>query len=100
MARSAAERGIPCNVVDVNDLCTFYAPAVLRLGSVTISVATEGKFPLLAVAIRDRIAATLGRAVGPALERLSEARNLAWARFPDDPEVPWRRCEGFCPSPR
>lgn len=84
VARSAAARGIPCNVVDVNHLCTFYAPAVLRRGAMTISVATDGKFPLLAVAIRDRFAAALGEAVGPALELLGEGRDLACARFPDD----------------
>ena len=86
VAREAAARGIPCNVVDVNDLCSFYAPAVLRLGSLTISVATDGKFPLLAVALRDRIAASLDDAVGPALDMLGEARELALARYPEDPE--------------
>jgi len=86
VARSATARGIPCNVVDVNHLCTFYAPAVLRRGAMTIAVATDGKFPLLAVAIRDRLAAALGEAIGPALERLGEGRDLACARFPKDPD--------------
>ncbi len=87
VARSATERGIPCNVVDVNHLCTFYAPAVLRRGALTITVATDGKFPLLAVALRDRIAAELGEAIGPALDFLGEARAIAASRFPDDPEA-------------
>ncbi len=86
VARSADARGIPCNVVDVNHLCTFYAPAVLRRGALTISVATDGKFPLFAVAIRDRIAAALGDSVGPALELLGEGRARACERFPDDPD--------------
>jgi siroheme synthase-like protein len=86
VARSAAAREIPCNVVDVNHLCTFYAPAVLRRGAMTISVATDGKFPLLAVAIRDRLAAEMDEAIGPALELLGEGRDLACARFPNDSE--------------
>lgn len=86
VARAADERGIPCNVVDVNDLCSFYAPAILRVGSLTISVATDGKSPLLAVAIRDRIARSLDDAVGPALEMLGEARELASARYPENHE--------------
>jgi len=85
VARAAGERGIPCNVVDVNHLCTFYAPAVLRRGGLTVTVATDGKFPLLAVALRDRIAEELGEEVAPALELLGEGRALAAARFPDDP---------------
>jgi siroheme synthase-like protein len=87
VSREATARGIPCNVVDVNHLCTFYAPAVLRRGSLTISVATDGKFPLLAVAIKDRIGAMLGDAIGPALQLLSHGRELACARFPNDPEA-------------
>jgi len=86
VAHAAASRGIPCNVVDVNHLCTFYAPAVLRRGAMTITVATDGKFPLLAVAIRDRLAATLGGTIGPALEILGDARDLARERYPDDPD--------------
>ena len=85
VARGATERGIPCNVVDVNDLCTFYAPAILRRGALTITVATDGKFPLLAVALRDRIAGELGDAIAPALELLGEGRALAVARYPHDP---------------
>ena len=85
--RAASARAIPCNVVDVNHLCTFYAPAVLRRGSLTISVATDGKFPLLAAAIRDRIAAMIGDAIGPALDALGDAREIACARFPDDSEA-------------
>jgi precorrin-2 dehydrogenase/sirohydrochlorin ferrochelatase len=86
VARAASARGIPCNVVDVNDLCTFYAPAVLRRGALTVTVATDGKFPLLAVALRDRIGTELGDAVAPALELLGEGRTLAVARFPHEPD--------------
>lgn len=84
VAREASARGIPCNVVDVNRLCTFYVPAVLRRGSLTVSVATDGKFPLLAVALRDRFAAGLDPDMGRALDRLGEGRARAFARFPDD----------------
>jgi precorrin-2 dehydrogenase/sirohydrochlorin ferrochelatase len=86
VAESAAARGIPCNVVDVNHLCTFYAPAVLRRGAMTISIATDGKFPLLAVAVRDRLAGLLDESIGPALELLGEGRELAAAHYPDEPD--------------
>ncbi len=86
VAGEAAARGIPCNVVDVNRLCTFYVPAVLRRGALTVAVTTEGKFPLLAVALRDRIASALGPQIGPALERLGDGRQLAFACHPNDPE--------------
>jgi len=85
VARGAEERGILCNVVDVNALCNFYAPAILRRGSLTVAVSTEGKSPLFAAAIRDRIGKLLGPHLGPTLERLGESRARVRARFPDDP---------------
>jgi len=48
----AQRAGIPVNVVDVPDLCTFYMPAVLRRGELTISISTEGAAPALAGRIR------------------------------------------------
>lgn len=87
VARGAAARGIPCDVVDVNRLSSFYLPAVLRRGAFTIAVTTSGEYPLLAVAIRDRLAAEFGPQLGPALERLGETREWAFAHGPADPAL-------------
>jgi siroheme synthase-like protein len=84
-ARAAADRNLFCNVVDVTDLCTFHVPAVLRRGALSVSVATDGLFPLLAVALRDRLARIVGAAFGAALERLAPARARVRAAHPDDP---------------
>jgi len=83
-ARAAAERSLFCNVVDVTDLCTFHVPAVLRRGALSVSVATDGLFPLLAVALRDRLAAIVGTAFATALDRLAQARARVRAVHPDD----------------
>jgi precorrin-2 dehydrogenase/sirohydrochlorin ferrochelatase len=84
VARAAEAQGVLCNVVDVNDLCSFYVPATLRRGSLAIAVQTDGKFPLLAVALRDRLARLIGPDFGAALERLAEARAEVRSLFPDD----------------
>jgi siroheme synthase-like protein len=85
VAAEADARSIPCNVVDVNHLCSFYVPAVLRRGDLTVAVTTDGKFPLLAAALRDRIAAAVSANAGDALDTLAEARQRASAAFPADP---------------
>lgn len=82
--KGAESRGILCNVVDVPDLCNYYVPASLRRGALTVSVSTAGKSPLLAVALRDRLARLLARDLGPALEILAAARALVRSRYPDD----------------
>ena len=85
VAAEAQRRGIPYNVVDVNDLCSFYVPAVLRRGSLTVAISTDGKFPLLAVALRERLAEVWSTRIAEALDRLAEGRALAFATYPSAP---------------
>lgn len=89
--RAAAARGVLCNVVDVTDLCEFHVPATLRRGALSISVATDGDFPLLAVKLRDRLARLVGPAFGPALRTLAAARAAVRRRHPDDQAARVRR---------
>jgi precorrin-2 dehydrogenase/sirohydrochlorin ferrochelatase len=89
--REAAARGVLCNVVDVTDLCEFHVPATLRRGALSISVATDGAFPLLAVKLRDRLARLIGPAFGPALETLAAARAAVRRRHPGDQAARMRR---------
>jgi len=84
IASEAGKRGILLNVVDVPTLCGFFVPASVRRGSLVVSVSTEGKSPGFAAAVRDRIAEALAEEIGPALERLDEARRLTRARFPEE----------------
>jgi len=85
VSREAEARSLLCNVVDVNRLCSFYVPATLRRGALAVSVATDGKFPILAVALRDWLAGRIGPQLGPALERLAEARKAVRRFHPGDP---------------
>jgi precorrin-2 dehydrogenase len=82
--REARARGVLCNVVDVTDLCEFHVPATLRRGSLSISVATDGAFPLLAVKLRDHLARLIGPVFAPALETLAAARAAVRRRHPGD----------------
>ncbi len=63
--REAQQRGVPCNVVDVPELCDFYYPAVVRRGDLQIAVSTSGQSPSLAQKIRQQ----LERQFGPGYER-------------------------------
>jgi len=81
---AAARYGLFCNVVDVTHLCSFQVPATVRRGGLSVSVGTDGKFPLLAVALRDRLARIVGDLFGPALERLGAARLRVRALHPAD----------------
>ncbi|HUD73037.1 MAG TPA: bifunctional precorrin-2 dehydrogenase/sirohydrochlorin ferrochelatase, partial [Dongiaceae bacterium] len=81
---AAAKYGLFCNVVDVTHLCSFQVPATVRRGALSVSVGTDGAFPLLAVALRDRIARLVGEIFAPAVERLAAARLRVRALHPSD----------------
>ncbi len=93
---AAVERGIPCNIADVPDLCTFTVPAVASRGDLLIAVSTGGSSPALARRIREdlersfgpeyaaltRIMASLRRAV-LAMGRTSEENKGLFLRIVD-----------------
>ena len=49
------EYHIPVNVVDVPELCSFYFPALIARGDLTVSVSTGGKSPAAAAYLREQI---------------------------------------------
>lgn len=77
LAEAARRAGALVNVEDVNTLCDFHVPAIVRRGDLLISVSTGGKAP----GVAQRLRAYLGEMFGPEWEsriaRLGEAR-LRW----------------------
>ena len=45
VSRAAEKLGIPINVVDVPDLCTFYVPSIVRRGGLQLAISTQGASP-------------------------------------------------------
>ena len=79
-AESAA-RNIFVNVVDDPDLCTFFAPAVVRRGDFIISVSTSGKSPAMARNVRECLDSQFGSEYGELADILGELRDEVKARY-------------------
>ena len=56
----AKRLGIPVNVVDAPEMCTFIFGANWHDGPLTVSVSTGGRAPFMASAVRDLVAETAG----------------------------------------
>ena len=79
------KRGIPVNVVDVPELCSFIVPSILRRGPVVIAVSTSGESPSLAKQLRRRLDAILPRSLGRLARRLGTARRRILRALPPSP---------------
>jgi uroporphyrin-III C-methyltransferase/precorrin-2 dehydrogenase/sirohydrochlorin ferrochelatase len=95
-SEEARSLGIPVNVVDDPELCTFFFGAMWQDGPLTVSVSSGGTAPFMAVALRDGIAkahAGMGAWVDAAAHFRSavrgevtnaEERNRLYRRFADE----------------
>ena len=68
--------GLAANTADDPELCAFLVPAVVRRGSLHIAISTEGKSPLLARRIREKLEAEFGPEYAVLVELLGDFRSL------------------------
>jgi precorrin-2 dehydrogenase/sirohydrochlorin ferrochelatase len=75
LADEARDVGVPLNVVDVPDLCSFIAPAVVKRGALQIAISTGGAAPAFAARLRRQLEKQFGTEYGIALTVLRAARR-------------------------
>ncbi|EKO39859.1 MAG: siroheme synthase [Solidesulfovibrio magneticus str. Maddingley MBC34] len=76
ISRECAERGIPCNIVDQPEKCSFIVPAMFTQGDLTVAISTGGSSPALARKIRQGLGEFLGTEYGAMLVLMSRLRPL------------------------
>ena len=98
LAEEARALGIPLNVVDVPELCSFIAPAVVRQGALQIAISTGGASPAFAARVRRELEKQFGSEYGIALMVLRAARRRLH-RDEIDPVDRMRRLKDLAESP-
>lgn len=66
--------GILVNVVDDREKCTFFFPALVKDGPLTIGISTDGKSPVAASWVRQEIAGILPEGIGGMIDLLGQIR--------------------------
>jgi precorrin-2 dehydrogenase/sirohydrochlorin ferrochelatase len=75
VAAEARARGVPINVADVPDLCSFIAPAVIKRGGLQIAISTGGASPALARKIREELEDRFGPEYKLMIDLLAASRQ-------------------------
>ena len=75
LVAEARALGIPVNVVDVPELCTFISPAVVNRGDLQIAISTGGASPAFAARLRRALEDQFGTEYALTLKVLREARR-------------------------
>lgn len=70
----AMRAGIPVNVVDRTELCSFITPSIVDRGTVVVAIGTEGAAPVLARRLRARIEALLPARLGQLADLIGSRR--------------------------
>ena len=74
--KDSQRRGIPVNVVDQSDYCSFYMGSVYQDGDLKVAISTNGKCPSFGMFIRDHIKNISTGVWGRALNDLAIKREL------------------------
>lgn len=77
-------KGLLVNVVDDPEHCSFFVPSIMRRGSLCIATSTEGKSPLLARKIREKLEKDFGPEYEEFLDILGEYRQKIIEKVPDE----------------
>lgn len=86
VAAEARERGVAVNVADRPELCSFFAPAVVRRGDLQIAISTSGASPAMAARIRAGLEREFGAEYAAVLQVLRAARAFVRQRGCSGPE--------------
>jgi uroporphyrin-III C-methyltransferase / precorrin-2 dehydrogenase / sirohydrochlorin ferrochelatase len=81
--REAGARGLPVNVADRPELCSFILPAVVDRSPVIVAFSTGGRVPVLARSLRARLEAMLPAGLGRLADYLGAKRGWLRERLPD-----------------
>ena len=69
-------RRIPVNVADDREKCTFFFPALVKDGPLTVGISTDGKSPFAASWVRREIAGMLPESIGEVIDLLGQIRPV------------------------
>jgi precorrin-2 dehydrogenase / sirohydrochlorin ferrochelatase len=81
--------GTLVNAADNPTACSFYLPALLRTGDLSVAISTAGASPAIASWVRDRMGALLGEHFGDVVDIVGATREEIRAGGETSEGLPW-----------
>lgn len=81
VSETAVAMGIPVNVVDAPELCTFVMPAIIDRSPLMVAISSGGASPVLARLLRSRLEALIPAGLGRLAALAGEFRDDVKRRF-------------------
>lgn len=86
VAEEAMQNGIPVNVVDDPELCSFIVPSLIRRGDLLIAISTSGRSPILSKNIRRELEELYGKEYAEYVDLLGEMREIVKNKYSSQAE--------------
>ena len=77
--------------MDLPDLCTWIAPALVRRGDLTLALSTAGRSPAMARFVKEELEHVIPKEYGTLLEILAEVRHDLRRRRITPPPEAWQK---------
>ena len=74
---------IPVNVVDCPELCTFFFPALINDGGLSVGISTSGKSPVAARELKNLLSDALPENIGDIISYMGTVRPRIIELIPD-----------------
>ena len=84
IAALSKERGIPVNVIDAPEECSFLFPSIVKKGEISIGINTDGQSPIVSKKVRQEIEKAVPDYYGEIAAQLGDVKDYVKATFSEE----------------